>query len=366
MTKLLFIALFIIAIEPCLKAQELFISNYGNNTVTEYNAANGAAGFTISNGLEAPDLMAVSGTDLYVVNESNPPGSLQGTVSEYNVLTGQPGFTISAGGGTEGAFIAVSGSNLFVSDGDPGDVTQYNAFTGASGYSLNGTAGTSASFFAASGTSLFVAYSDGGSTNYVAEYNAATGNPGFTISSGIDIPSGLAVSGTALYIANYGNSSIREFNAVTGSAGFVISPGGGSAVGQIAILGNELFAFENNAIQEYNAATGMAGFTISTGLSSPESMAVQGNQLFVANLGNATVTVYNATTGALSYTINNPDPAAVAVSPVPEPGSIQLITSAFLISITLLRLRAREAQKKSGGISTLKMPGAPIPAASEG
>ena len=98
------------------------------------------------------------------------------------------------------------------------------------------------------------------------------------------------------------------YNATTGAAiaGFT-SPTGLSGMLSLAITGNNLYiAYDGNGVTgsvgEYNATTGaaIAGFTSPTGLSHPAGMSLSGNNLYALNEGpnNAFVGEYNATTGA--------------------------------------------------------------------
>src|ERR671937_1631601 len=55
--------------------------------------------------------------------------------------------------------------------------------------------------------------------NTIGKYDATTGapiNPSF-ISSGLDFPNGLALSGDKLYVSNYSGNTIGLYNAKTGA-----------------------------------------------------------------------------------------------------------------------------------------------------
>jgi hypothetical protein len=65
-------------------AQNLYIGNDGNNTVSEYDATIGGPAIPTFNpaGVDGPGNLALSGNDLYVSNYGN------NTVGEYNATTG--------------------------------------------------------------------------------------------------------------------------------------------------------------------------------------------------------------------------------------------------------------------------------------
>ena len=89
-----------------------------------------------------------------------------------------------------------------------------------------------------SGNHLYVAYGGSATNDTVAEYDVTTGNPvpGFTSPTGLQGPSGLAVSGNDLYVACQNDNTLREFDATTGAAvpGF-IEPGNLGTPGCIAV-----------------------------------------------------------------------------------------------------------------------------------
>lgn len=86
----------------------------------------------------------------------------------------------------------------------------------------------------------------------------------------------------------------------------------------LLLSGNTLYAgnIGNGTVTEYNATTGAQGITISTG-SQPVDMAISGNNLYVANAVSNTVTEYNATSGGsalLTISSNISNPQAIFLS----------------------------------------------------
>jgi sugar lactone lactonase YvrE len=315
-------------------------------------AGSGAAGFTNGPGTSAsfdsPNSIATDGTNLYVADSGN------NVIREIVIATGQvttlagsgtPGFT--NGPGTSAAFtfpdgIATDGTNLYVADSSnnaireiviaTGQVTTL-AGSGAAGFT-NG-AGTSASFnspnsIATDGTNLYVA--DSGN-NAIREIVIATGQvttlagsgaAGFTNGAGtsasFNSPNGIATDGTNLYVADSGNNVIREIVIATGqvttlagsgAAGFTNGAGTSASFNSpnsIATDGTNLYVADsgNNAIREIVIATGQvttlagsgaAGFTNGAGTSasfnSPNGIAITvstaGTNLYLADTVNSAI-----------------------------------------------------------------------------
>ena len=165
---------------------------------------------TLVSGLNAPDGIAVSGANLWVVNNGS------GTIGEYNAATGatvnarsSPGLGLGAPGA-----IAVSGANLWVANSG-GTIGEYSATTGATVNAslVSGLSGPTA--IAVSGANLFVTNFGSGT---IGEYNATTGAPvNASLVSGLNAPDGIAVSGANLWVANQNGNNVGEYNATTGA-----------------------------------------------------------------------------------------------------------------------------------------------------
>ena len=128
--------------------------------------------------------------------------------------------------------------------------------------------------------------------NAIGEYNASTGaviNTNF-ITTGVDGPTGLLLSGNCVFVLNGISNTVGEYNATTG------------------------------AVINVNFITGLDG---------PEGFALSGNSLFVSNDISNTVSEYNATTGALInanvISIGLDGPGSLAVASVPEPSTWSMI-----------------------------------------
>ena len=156
----------------------------------------------------------------------------------------------------------------------------------------------------------------------VASYNAKTGaliNLNFlAYPMGANyFPAGMALSGSNLYVANYGENSIALVNITTGTGNTDFIPSGGAnPLGNpyaLAIKDNVLYVSNNYLnsnsdvyISTYDATTGaqLNGNFIQIATGGPYGLAVKNNHLFVSIYEGSPprVAEYNANTGAL---INN-------------------------------------------------------------
>ena len=243
---------------------------------------------------------------------SNMP-NCEGWASTYDATTGA---AISTGFITGLSYpdgLALSGNTLFVSNQNPGTIGVYDATTGAA---INGRFITGLDrpgrLVVSDNNTLFAI-----SGNTVGAYNATSGvSINGSFSRGLSDAVGLAVSGTTLFVSDFG----------------------------IGVQGA-------GTVSTYNTTTGaVINAPLITGLSGPEGLAISGNTLFVASFGSfppvagaATVGAYNATTGAAIAAkfitgLTAATELAVAGPPVSQlPGSLLPQTIAFgaLSNVTL-------------------------------
>src|SRR5208283_1975807 len=99
---------------------------------------------------------------------------------------------------------------------------------------------------------------------------------------------------------------IYAINTTTAANSIIVDEGLGFAPRGIVVVGSNLLVANGttNTVSEYTTAGSAVNISFITGLSVPFGLAVNGNNLFVANYGNGedgtgTVSEYNATTGAL-------------------------------------------------------------------
>ena len=122
---------------------------------------------------------------------------------------------------------------------------------------------------------IFVTNSTSGT---VGEYDAATGATiNSALVSGLNGPTGIAVSGGNLWVGNYFAGTIGEYNATTGATVNASLVSGLSHPFGIAVSGGNLFVtdYSNGSIGEYDATTGATiNASLVSGLNQPFGIAV--------------------------------------------------------------------------------------------
>ena len=232
---------------------QIFVSS--SDMVSEYNFDGTLVNASLITGLNAPFGLALSGNSLYVVNFVN------GSVGEYDATSGVAiNATLITGLSQAPTVLAVSGSNLYVVNSLPGGVALYNATTGAS---INPSFITGLSYpagIAISGNDLYVPSQENLNFGYINKYDATTGAAVSVplISGLLHAPEGLLVSGNILYQANVTAGTVGTYNATTGAVINASFISGLSNPSQLALLGNRLFVSDRGAgtIGEYDATTG--------------------------------------------------------------------------------------------------------------
>ena len=264
--------------------------------VADPNGTNGVSSYSMNGTLINSSLipgttyegLALSGSTLYVANPG--PGTVNNALVGKYTLDGTGGVSSSNsyfvnGGYLQAPFgLAVTATNLFIADFNSSNVLKY-------GLGGNQIASVWAGLFnpyglavSPDGTILWVSETTGAGANTINGYSIGTstgafgngGVPTITITSGLNQPHGLAVSGNTLYVANGGNGTISSFNATTGTSNGVLVSGLTGPQG-ITVFGSSLFVTgSDGTVKGFDASTGLAlaGFTTITGLSSPYGIVV--------------------------------------------------------------------------------------------
>jgi hypothetical protein len=270
----------------------LFVAN-NSGTVGEYDAATGAAiKVPVISGLTDPIGIAISGSDIFVTDQ------LAGTIGEYTTAGATVNASLVTGLKNPGA-IAVSGSDLFVANGD-GTIGEYTT----AGATVNASLVTGlydTSGIAISGSDLFVADVSYGK---IGEYTTAGATINASLISTVFEATGIAVSGSDLFVTydyDSGNAgTIGEYTTAgaTVNASLVSSSALAFSSG-LALSGSDLFVLSSGAIGEYTTS----GKTINASLVSGFSV-LDGYGIAEANLP-AVVTTYPTDQGvAVGQTAN--------------------------------------------------------------
>lgn len=278
LSRILSIPLFVTAalcsIMPSNAHGQIFVSDYANGTIGEYNlngtVVNSSLVTGISNG---PWDMALSGSDLYVAMDN------YNRVDKYtlNITTGTvissdtsliTGLSYTSG-------ITISGTHLFVSSAG-GWVGEYNL----DGTPVNTTLITAGSPYGVvvSGSDLFV--SDR-SSNSIGKYTLGS-TPGTIVASspsfitGLSNPEGLALSGTNLYVDNYSTGTIGEYTTSGSTVNSALISGLNTPRGSPAVYGNNLYvtAFGGGTVGEYTLTGGTVSSAFISGFNSPTGIVV--------------------------------------------------------------------------------------------
>jgi hypothetical protein len=165
---------------------QVFVSNAGNGTISEYSTSLATVNTTLVSGLSGASALAASGSNLFVVESSGPDS---GSVAEYTTSGATVNATLLSVGGSS---IAVSGSKLFLAHGltKVGEYTTSGATVNANLIGLDegpySIAATASNVYVAA---LAVPLGAG----YVSEYDSTSGAPLNFNNDGIYVADGIAV-----------------------------------------------------------------------------------------------------------------------------------------------------------------------------
>jgi hypothetical protein len=270
-------------------------------TIGEYTTSGATVNASLLSGLYYPDQIAISGSDMFVVQDSN------GTVGEYTTS----GATVNASlitGLTNPIGIAVSGSNLFVSSDN------------------NNTAGA----------------------GKIGEYTTSGATVNASLITGLFSPANLAVSGSNLFVAEVniaGGYEVGEYNTSgsTVNASLITIPGF-EQVTAVVVSGSVLFISYGRIVPGQNGIAHIgtiaeyttSGATVNAALISdsnvPLGIAVSGSDLFVVDNLTGTLAEYTTSGSVVNASLITglTDPYDVALVPVPEPSAGALLAAGIV------------------------------------
>jgi len=206
-----------------VSGSNLFVVNDFPGTIGEYTTSGATVNASLVSGLANPIGIAVSGSDVYVANSLSGTNTLSGTVGEYTVSGGMvtasnPSLVTGLAPGSNGLTgIAVSGSNIFITDRYHGTIGEYTT----SGATVNAdlVSGLNQPYLlAVSGSDLFVVNNSSATIGIgtVGEYTISNGmvtvsNP--SLISGLVNPTGIAILGSDLFVTDgqSGTGTIGEY-----------------------------------------------------------------------------------------------------------------------------------------------------------
>ena len=294
---------------------DLFVTNGGNNSVTEVATAGGSYVATMAAKrfkFDDPTAIEAVGKDLFVTN------GLGNSVTEFSagrrhirtLRLAQYGFA-------DPVALASFGQDLFVLNaGGAGSVTEISAPSGA----LIGTVSGSAFGFddpsglVASGTDLFVTNPG---ANTVTVVNAETRALVSVLSGSsyqFDAPTGAAFDGSDVWVTNQNSESVTEISASTLQEVNWVQSGNLPWVGPITYGNGDIFAISppgdspmvSQVVPSSGAVTWMMCNTNGPYLfNNPQAAVVTGTDLWVVNEGGNSLTEMDTGSGDLIRTVSN-------------------------------------------------------------
>ena len=246
----------------------IFVSNYGNNTITKYDAVTGQSlGVFANTGLNQPTglLFRNAGNsydgNLFVVNDGND------TVEQYTPSGKDLGAYVSLGSGTYYGVANYAGHLFIANYGTSGIQQDGGVHIITPSWHANAPVGLA---------------NDSQGNLYVANHGDNTVDNGASsfsqfISTGLNGPTGLAFDGNGnLYVSNTGTNTIKKYSSSGADLGVFASTGLNQAYG-LAVdgSGNLYVANSGNGTIEKFSPTGADLGAFASGLSQPMFIAIQ-------------------------------------------------------------------------------------------
>lgn len=263
---------------------DIFVTNDaggspGMGTIGEYTDSGALVNPALVSGLTGPGAIAASGSDLFVATN--------GVIAEYTTSGTVVKTSLVSGFSNQPFSIAISGSNLFVSN------------------YYNGTVG---------------------------EYTTSGATVDATLISGLSQPAGIAISGSNLFVTE-GNNGFAGWIGEYTTAGTTVNSSlisGFDSVRLIAISASDLIAVhDQDVISEYTTSGVPVSDSASldSTLGDVDGIAVYGSDLFITNNNGGTVGEYTVSgTPVSANLISGLDyPSGIAIADVPEPASLSLL-----------------------------------------
>ncbi|HEY4417267.1 MAG TPA: NHL repeat-containing protein [Verrucomicrobiae bacterium] len=260
-------------------AQNIFVANFGNNTVSEFGADGNLVNATFASGLDSPSGMAFDRTgNFYVANHN---GGLKQNVSEFNSAGGLIAATFVGGLNTPEGLAFDTNGNFYLSNSGDNTVLEFDAsgknlLRTISNPNLTQPIGLA---FDRKGN-LYVANRGDG---VVAEFDA-DGNPvnGGIFASGLNDPEGVAFDSRGnLYVASFLDGTVSLFDPAGNLITATFASGLSHPIGLAFDTAGNLYAanFTGNTVSKFDAAGNLINAAFFSGLNSPSYIAIQGISL---------------------------------------------------------------------------------------
>ena len=299
MKKIIFVglaaALAVGTLIPAVARGQIFVANFGDNSIMEFDSSGNATTFASGGLLNGPSALAFdSSGNLYVANYYN------NNIVKYTP-TGAGTVFASAGLNNPTGLAFDSSGNLFaVNSADTNLVAQ------------------------AGGT--------------IVKFNSVA--LGLLYASGLNHPYSVAFDGNGnLYVAENTANAIDKYGpdghgTVFASSGNLLNNPNLNGPWGLAFGGGNLYVanYNNNAIGKFDAS-GFGTIFASSGLNQPTGLAFDNSgNLYVANFGNNTIEEFNSSGVGTVFAMNGLNkPIAIAMNPVPEPSAWALLVMGIAV-----------------------------------
>jgi len=204
-----------------LSGSTLFVASSYSGTIGQYTIGGVEMNASFVASLNAPQAVQVSGGSLYVLSYDDDG---YGVIGKYNASDGTPQNAALISQLESPGEFAVSDGYAYVTN-FAGSVSKFDINTGEEILNLGETFLTGLDSpwgIAVSGSDLYVTNYNNGT---IGKYTTSGGTTNSTLISGLTHPWGVAVGGDDLYVSNYGDDSDPD-NIILGSVGKYTVAGG--------------------------------------------------------------------------------------------------------------------------------------------
>ncbi len=240
---------------------QIFVTDETGGTIGEYSLDGSTINSSLVSGLSSPGLgLALSGTNLFV--GTNGSWVQEYTTSGAPVATPLITFLPAVNG------IAISGSDMFVVNSS--NVSEFTLSGAPVSNPLVTNLHGNPVFIAASSSDIFVANFGSGTVSEYTLSGSLVNADLITVSS----PDGIVVSGNDLFIASSDNGTIGEYT-ISGTVVKASLVTGLQAPEALALAGSDLYVVNDfNSIAEYTVSGSIVNSALVTGLNSPGGLVV--------------------------------------------------------------------------------------------
>ena len=217
----------VVGMAAIASAADLLVSNYGANTIDEYTTSGTTVNASLITGLGGPSGTAVSGGDIFVAN-------FAGYIGEYTTAGAVVNPTLINNLIFDPFVVAVSGSDLFVLNNSIGTIGEYT--TSGSVVNANLVTGLlNPKGMAISGGDLFVT-----NGSVISEYTTSGSTVNASLISGLSPSASITISGNDLFVVAQAQGKVSEYTTAGGTVNASLVTGLNNPFG-IAVSGGDLF-----------------------------------------------------------------------------------------------------------------------------